>query len=158
MKRNSKVAAARWHRVATVRFEGPLEAVDTLGGMGASAAHQGEARRPDQLSGGGGGCNDDKKLPVAEARKSTMPLGTSSPKDEAVGEPRDVAEPTWKEGWTPSKPEEVSTPEQCGNATGEADHRRHRNVPLETKWRYVYRLLRVRSLKNGAMWHEGWKP
>jgi hypothetical protein len=44
-----EVASARYDRVAALCLEGPLEAVDSLAGMGYRAAHHAEVRMPVQL-------------------------------------------------------------------------------------------------------------
>jgi hypothetical protein len=48
MKGKSNVAAARCDRVTAVWLEGPLEAVDSLVGMGSKATHHAEERTPVQ--------------------------------------------------------------------------------------------------------------
>jgi hypothetical protein len=57
----------------------------------------------------------------------------SSPKEGTVGEEQHKAEPISKEGWTPLKPEEVSTTAQCLSASHEVIHRRQRQIPLKKK-------------------------
>jgi ribosomal protein S21 len=81
----------------------------------------------------------------------------SSPKEAEVEEKQRGTQPTRNEGWTSSKPKEGLRPVARYGVIREGHHRRHRFPPFEEKkkkkkrWRYGFRLLRTRSLKEGAM-------
>jgi hypothetical protein len=68
-------------------------------------------------------------------------LETSSHKEGAVGEEQSETQPTSNKSWTSSKEEEdASRPD--------SNHRRHRHVSLEKKWRYACGLLVTNNHKN----------
>jgi hypothetical protein len=157
--RATGIAALRYDRGAVVQPEGPLEVVNSFGATGSRAAHQVEVRTSLQPSREvlitmTGDCWSQKHIDGdpwcwrrAALRREQLGNGSVRPNSRGMKSGR-------HRGWKQNR----QGPIWRGDTFHEGDHRCHRHIPSEKMWWYACRLLWTCSLKEGSLWHDGWRP